>query len=242
LLKIKLKFEKREKFAMNEKEKTEKSLTEAEEKEILRFGTQGTDSSGIHCISIIGQIEGHFALAEGTKATKYEHLLPIIVSAQEDARVKGLLVIINTVGGDVEAGLAIAELLASMAKPTVSLVIGGGHSIGAPIAVSCRRSFIVPSATMTLHPVRITGTVLGLWQSFDHLSRMQKRITDFIVAHSHVEEKELLSMLTNTQDMTNDVGTIVDGERAVKCGLIDELGGLCSALSALKAMIAEAER
>jgi len=226
---------------MNEKENKEKLLSEEEEKEILRFGSQGCDASGIHCISIIGQIEGHFALAEGTKATKYEHILPIIVGAEEDARVKGLLVIINTVGGDVEAGLAIAELLASMAKPTVSLVIGGGHSIGAPIAVSCRRSFIVPSATMTLHPVRITGTVLGLWQSFDYLSRMQKRITDFIVAHSHVEEKELLSMLTNTQDMTNDVGTIVDGARAVSCGLIDELGGLSSALSALRTMIAEAE-
>jgi ATP-dependent protease ClpP protease subunit len=227
---------------MNEKENKEKMLSEDEEKEILRFGTQGGDASGIHCISVIGQVEGHFALAEGTKATKYEHILPIIVGAEEDARVKGLLVIINTVGGDVEAGLAIAELLASMAKPTVSLVIGGGHSIGAPIAVSCRRSFIVPSATMTLHPVRITGTVLGLWQSFDYLSRMQKRITDFIVEHSHVEERELLSMLTNTQDMTNDVGTIVDGARAVSCGLIDELGGLSSALSALRAMIAEAEK
>jgi ATP-dependent protease ClpP protease subunit len=227
---------------MNEKENKEKLLSEEEEKEILRFGSQSAEASGIHCISIIGQIEGHFALAEGTKATKYEHILPIIVGAEEDARVKGLLVIINTVGGDVEAGLAIAELLASMAKPTVSLVIGGGHSIGAPIAVSCRRSFIVPSATMTLHPVRITGTVLGLWQSFDYLSRMQKRITDFIVEHSHVEERELLSMLTNTQDMTNDVGTIVDGARAVSCGLIDELGGLSSALSALRAMIAEAEK
>lgn len=226
---------------MNEKENKEKMLSEEEEKEILRFGSQSGDASGIHCISIIGQIEGHFALAEGTKATKYEHILPIIVGAEEDARVKGLLVIINTVGGDVEAGLAIAELLASMAKPTVSLVIGGGHSIGAPIAVSCRRSFIVPSATMTLHPVRITGTVLGLWQSFDYLSRMQKRITDFIVEHSSVEEKELLSMLTNTQDMTNDVGTIVDGARAVSCGLIDELGGLSAALSALRSMIAEAE-
>ena len=226
---------------MNEKENNEKKLSEGEENEILRFGASVSRQSGIHCISVIGQIEGHYALQESSKATKYEHLLPIIVSAEEDARVKGLLVIINTIGGDVEAGLAIAELLSSMAKPTVSLVIGGGHSIGAPIAVSCRRSFIVPSATMTLHPVRITGTVLGLWQSFDYLSRMQKRITDFIVAHSHVEEKELLSMLTNTQDMTNDVGTIVDGAHAVRCGLIDELGGLSSALSALREMIAAAE-
>ena len=224
---------------MNEKENTEKMISEGEESEILRFGAAA--SSGVHCITVIGQIEGHYALGQGTKATKYEHILPIIVSAEEDARVNGLLVIINTVGGDVEAGLAIAELLASMKKPTVSLVVGGGHSIGAPIAVSCRRSFIVPSATMTLHPVRITGTVLGLWQSFDYLSRMQKRVTDFIVAHSRVTEAELMKMLTNTRDMTNDVGTIVDGACAVKCGLIDELGGLSTALSALRAMIAEAE-
>lgn len=225
---------------MNEKENKEKLIAEEEENEIFRFGAVPADGTGIHCISIIGQIEGHYTLGRETKATKYEHVLPIIVSAEEDARIKGLLVIINTVGGDVEAGLAIAELLASMKKPTVSLVIGGGHSIGAPIAVSCKRSFIVPSATMTLHPVRITGTVLGLWQSFDYLSRMQKRVTDFIVAHSRVGEAELMSMLTNTKDMTNDVGTIVDGARAVKCGLIDELGGLSAALAALRAMVAEA--
>ena len=226
---------------MNENKNKEKMISEEEEKEILRLGAVRAEESGIHCISIIGQIEGHHALQDGAKTTKYEHMLPLIVGAEEDARIKGLLVIINTVGGDVEAGLAIAELLSSMAKPTVSLVIGGGHSIGAPIAVSCRRSFIVPSATMTLHPVRITGTVLGIWQSFDYLARMQKRVTDFIVAHSRVSEKELLSMLANTKDMTCDIGTIVDGEKAVECGLIDELGGLSAALGALRAMIAEAE-
>lgn len=224
---------------MNEKENVEKELSEREEDEILRFGT--AVSEGIHCLSVIGQIEGHYALQQGSKATKYEHLLPLIVGAEEDERVKGLLVIINTVGGDVEAGLAIAELLASMSKPTVSLVIGGGHSIGVPIAVSCRRSFIVPSATMTLHPVRITGTVLGIWQSFDYLVRMQKRVTDFVVEHSDVTEEKFTTMLANTQDMTNDVGTIVDGKSAVECGLIDELGGLSAALSALRAMITEAE-
>lgn len=226
---------------MNEKENSEKRLSEEDENEILRFGVCADAGSGVHCISVIGQVEGHFALGQGTKATKYEHVLPVIVSAEEDARVRGLLVIINTVGGDVEAGLAIAELLASMAKPTVSLVLGGGHSIGVPIAVSCRRSFIVPSATMTLHPVRITGTVLGVWQSFDYLARMQKRVTDFIVAHSRVSEDELARMLANTQDLTNDVGTIVDGAAAVECGLIDELGGLAPALAALRGMIAEAE-
>ncbi len=224
---------------MNEKENDEKELTHENEEEILRFGA--AEASGIHCLSVIGQIEGHFAAGQGQKVTKYEHLLPIIVSAEEDERVRGLLIIINTVGGDLEAGLAIAELLASMSKPTVSLVIGGGHSIGVPIAVSCRRSFIVPSATMTLHPVRITGTVLGIWQSFDYLSRMQRRVTDFVVAHSRVSEEKFVSMLANTKDMTNDVGTIVDGKTAVECGIIDELGGLSAALAALRTMIAETE-
>ena len=222
---------------MSEKESEKKSRLHEEEKDIIIPSVREENGSGIHCLSIIGQVEGHYELQQGNKATKYEHILPLIVSAEEDARVKGLLIIINTVGGDVEAGLAIAELLATMSKPTVSLVIGGGHSIGVPIAVSCRRSFIVPSATMTLHPVRITGTVLGIWQSFDYLSRMQKRVTDFIVRHSKISEDTLLRMLTNTQDMTNDVGTIVDGENAVECGLIDELGGLSSALSALGRMI-----
>lgn len=234
-----LKCAKKEYKDMDEKENAQKELLGAEEEEILRFGAAA--SHGVHCISVIGQIEGHYALQQGSKATKYEHLLPIIVGAEEEERVRGLLVIINTVGGDVEAGLAIAELLASISKPTVSLVIGGGHSIGVPIAVSCRRSFIVPSATMTLHPVRITGTVLGIWQSFDYLSRMQKRVTDFVVAHSHVTEERFLKMLTNTNDMANDVGTIVDGKSAVECGLIDKLGGLSSALAALHEMIAEAE-
>ncbi len=224
---------------MNEKENDEKELACENEEEILRFGA--TVASGIHCLSVIGQVEGHFAAGQGQKTTKYEHLLPIIVGAEEDERIRGLLIIINTVGGDLEAGLAIAELLSSMSKPTVSLVIGGGHSIGVPIAVSCRRSFIVPSATMTLHPVRITGTVLGIWQSFDYLARMQKRVTDFVVAHSRVSEERFAAMLANTKDMTNDVGTIVDGKTAVECGLIDELGGLSAALAALRAMIEETE-
>ena len=226
---------------MSENENGKNGHLHEEEKDILIPSVREESGSGIHCLSIIGQVEGHYESQQGSKATKYEHILPLIVSAEEDARVKGLLIIIKTVGGDVEAGLAIAELLATMSKPTVSLVIGGGHSIGVPIAVSCRRSFIVPSATMTLHPVRITGTVLGIWQSFDYLSRMQKRVTDFIVRHSKISEDALLRMLTNTQDMTNDVGTIVDGESAVECGLIDELGGLSPALRALGKMIEETE-
>ena len=215
----------------------------ADEGSMITDGGAVLENSGgsFFCLSVIGQIEGHYVLDNTQKATKYEHLLPMIVGAEEDERVRGLLVIINTIGGDVEAGLAIAELLASISKPTVSLVIGGGHSIGVPIAVSCRRSFIVPSATMTLHPVRITGTVLGIWQSFDYLSRMQKRVTDFVVAHSGVTVKMFLTMLANTNDMANDIGTIVDGKKAVECGLIDEMGGLSAALAALRTMIAEAE-
>lgn len=227
-------------FYMSEKENTEKQGACETEEEIVRFGSTAREGSdGIYCITVIGQIEGHYTLGQGNKATKYEHLLPLIVNAQENEDVKGLLVIINTVGGDVEAGLAIAELLSTMSKPTVSLVIGGGHSIGVPIAVSCRRSFIVPSATMTLHPVRITGTVLGVWQSFDYLSRMQKRITDFVVSHSSVTQENFERLLCNTEDMTNDVGTIIDGKRAVELGIIDELGGLSPALSSLREMISE---
>lgn len=219
-----------------EKEKT--YHTNEDEKESDNIGISATaNDDGIFCITIIGQIEGHYALQQGSKATKYEQILPLLVHAEQSESVKGLLVILNTVGGDVEAGLAIAELLSSMSKPTVSLVIGGGHSIGVPIAASCRRSFIVPSATMTIHPVRISGTVLGVWQSFDHLARMQKRVTDFIVAHSSIAEETFTKMILNTADMTNDIGTVVDGKTAVENGLIDELGGLSPALRCLKEMI-----
>lgn len=212
--------------------------TNEDEKESDNIGISATaNDDGIFCITIIGQIEGHYALQQGSKATKYEQILPLLVHAEQSESVKGLLVILNTVGGDVEAGLAIAELLSSMSKPTVSLVIGGGHSIGVPIAASCRRSFIVPSATMTIHPVRISGTVLGVWQSFDHLARMQKRVTDFIVAHSSITEETFTKMILNTADMTNDIGTVVDGKTAVENGLIDELGGLSPALRCLKEMI-----
>ena len=226
---------------MSENENGKNGHLHEEEKDILIPSVREGCGSGIHCLSIIGQVEGHYISDSSQKTTKYDHILPLLVSIEESDKVDGVLILINTLGGDVEAGLAIAELLATMSKPTVSLVIGGGHSIGVPIAVSCRRSFIVPSATMTLHPVRITGTVLGIWQSFDYLSRMQKRVTDFIVRHSKISEDALLRMLTNTQDMTNDVGTIVDGESAVECGLIDELGGLSPALRALGKMIEETE-
>lgn len=199
----------------------------------------GVTASGIHCLSIIGQIEGHFVLDQTQKTTKYEHIIPLICAIEESEDIKGLLLLLNTMGGDVEAGLAIAELVASMKKPTVTLVLGGGHSIGVPLAVSGKRSFIVPSATMTLHPVRTTGTVIGVPQSFYYFDKMQDRIVNFICSHSHVDENNLRNMMNNTSELANDVGTIIDGTDAVKCGLIDEVGGLSQALAALKEMIAE---
>ena len=192
---------------------------------------------GIHCLSIIGQIEGHFVLDASQKSTKYEHIIPLICAVEENKEIQGLLLLINTMGGDVEAGLAIAELIASMSKPVVTLVLGGGHSIGVPLAVCGRRSFIVPSATMTLHPVRTTGTVIGVPQTFYYFDKMQDRIVHFICAHSHVQEAYFRQMMNNTSELANDVGTIIDGKEAVECGLIDAVGGLSDALSALRGMI-----
>ena len=197
----------------------------------------GVTAGGIHCISIIGQIEGHFVLDQTQKATKYEHIIPLICAVEENDDIKGLLLILNTMGGDVEAGLALAELIASMQKPTVTLVLGGGHSIGVPLAVCGKRSFIVPSATMTLHPVRTTGTIIGVPQSFYYFDKMQDRIVNFICSHSNVDEQNFRNMMNNTSELANDVGTIIDGYEAVNCGLIDEVGGLKEAIAALKAMI-----
>lgn len=201
----------------------------------------GVTAGGIHCLSIIGQIEGHFVLDSTQKATKYEHIIPLICAVEENEDIKGLLLLLNTMGGDVEAGLAIAELIASMEKPTVTLVLGGGHSIGVPLAVSGKRSFIVPSATMTLHPVRTTGTIIGVPQTFYYFDKMQDRIVNFICTHSNVDEQNFRNMMNNTSELANDVGTIIDGGEAVKCGLIDEVGGLKDAIAALKSMIAERE-
>ncbi len=204
--------------------------------EIERFGTTLTENDGValSCITVIGQIEGHYLLGDNQKTTKYEHILPLLAAIEENPSVSGLLVIINTVGGDVEAGLAIAEMLASMRKPTASIVIGGGHSIGIPIAVACDRSFIVPSATMTLHPVRTTGTILGVPQAFRSLEKMQERITGFIVSHSKIPMRALDALTYRTDELATDVGAIIDGTEAVSLGLIDELGGLTSAMQYLK--------
>lgn len=190
--------------------------------------------AGIFCLSIIGQIEGHYSLDGNTKTTKYDHVIPLLVSLEENERVKGLLVVLNTMGGDVEAGLAIAELISSMSKPTASIVLGGGHSIGVPLAVSTKRSFIVPSATMTIHPVRTSGLVLGVSQAFDYLEKMQDRIINFITTHSKISEEHLRQVMHRTDILVNDIGSILDGYDAVKCGLIDEIGGVKEAINYLK--------
>ena len=188
----------------------------------------------IHCMSIIGQIEGHYLLQDGQKATKYEHIIPELISVEEDDKISGLLVILNTMGGDVEAGLAIAELIASMKKPTVSLVLGGGHSIGVPLATAAKRSFIVPSATMTLHPVRINGLVLGAPQTFNYFEEMQRRIVRFICAHSKASPEEITELMMRPDELATDIGSIIDGNEAVRYGIIDAVGGLSDALGAVE--------
>lgn len=197
------------------------------------------NGEAIHCMSIIGQIEGHYTLPQGQKATKYEHIIPLLVSVEQSDDIDGLLIILNTMGGDVEAGLAIAEMIASMKKPTVSLVLGGGHSIGVPLAVCAKKSFIVPSATMTIHPVRISGTVVGSPQTYYYFEKMQQRITKFVCSHSKISEKAFQDMMMRTDQIATDTGSVIDGDEAQKCGLIDEVGGLCDALDALNAMIKE---
>ena len=208
-------------------------------KDVIENGSV-TASNGrhtVHCLTIIGQIEGHYALSGENKTTKYEHVLPQLVAIEENPEIHGLLVLLNTVGGDIEAGLALAELIAGMSKPTVSLVLGGGHSIGVPLAVSAKRSFIAPSATMTIHPVRINGLVLGVPQAFLHFQRMQERIIQFVTDHSHITHDAFSKLCMNTDEMATDMGSVLDGQAAVRVGLIDELGSLSGALSALHAMI-----
>ena len=197
--------------------------------------TQIENSEGnFYCLSIIGQIEGHYALDGNQKATKYDHVIPLLVALEESEKVDGIIILINTLGGDVEAGLAIAEVIASLKTPTVSIVLGGGHSIGVPLAVSADRSFIVPSATMTIHPVRTTGVVLGVSQAFDYLNKMQNRIIEFITTHSKVKEEVFRDMISRTDILVNDIGSILAGKEAVDCGLIDEVGGVRDALDYLK--------
>lgn len=191
----------------------------------------------IHCLTIIGQVEGHYVLPSQNKTTKYEHIIPALVAIEQDRSIEGLVIILNTVGGDVEAGLAIAELIAGMKTPTVSLVVGGGHSIGVPLAVSAKKSFIVPSASMTIHPVRMNGLVLGVPQTLSYFDKMQDRIVNFVTANSGITEDMFRSMMMQTGELTMDMGTVVDGEKAVEIGLIDSLGGLSDAIEALYGLI-----
>jgi ATP-dependent protease ClpP protease subunit len=196
-----------------------------------------TGDSNIYCLSVIGQVEGHVVLPPQNKTTKYEHLIPQLVAVEENDAIEGLLLILNTVGGDVEAGLAISEMVASLSKPTVSLVLGGGHSIGVPIAVSADYSYIAETASMTIHPIRLTGMVIGVPQSFEYLERMQERVTRFVVGHSNVTEEMFRKLMLNTGEMARDIGTTVVGRDALRYGLVDEVGGLGQAMKKLKHMI-----
>ena len=191
----------------------------------------------IHCLNIIGQVEGHYILPAQNKTTKYEHIIPALVAIEQDRSIEGLVIILNTVGGDVEAGLATAELIASMKTPTVSMVVGGGHSIGVPLAVCAKKSFIVPSATMTIHPVRMNGLVLGVPQTLSYFDKMQERIVRFVCDNSAIKPERFRELMMSTGELVMDVGSVIDGEQAVKEGLIDRLGGLSEAIDCLYDMI-----
>ncbi len=193
----------------------------------------------IHCLNIIGQIEGHIVLPSQNKTTKYEHVIPQLVAIEDDEKIDGLLILLNTVGGDVEAGLAIAEMIAGMQKPTVSLVLGGGHSIGVPLAVASKYSFIAPSATMTIHPVRMNGMIIGVPQVFDYFDKMQDRIVAFIAQNSNINERDFKKLMFETKEIANDVGTVLFGEETVKHGIIDSVGTVHDALTKLHEMIGE---
>ena len=208
----------------------------------LGASTTKTSRGTIYTLTIIGQIEGHQALPENIKTTKYEHVIPQLVAIEQDPSIEGLMIILNTVGGDVEAGLAIAELISGMKKPTVSLVLGGGHSIGVPLACSAKQSFIAPSATMTVHPVRMNGLVLGVPQTLSYFDRMQERIVRFVTDNSGISSKDFRRLMMNTGELVMDVGTVLDGEKAVQAGLIDHLGGLSEAISCLYRMIEKKEK
>lgn len=199
--------------------------------EIKELGSSG--KGRIHCITIIGQIEGHQVLPEDVKSTKYEHILPMIAAIEESEDIDALLILLNTMGGDVEAGLAIAELIAGMKKPTASLVLGGGHSIGVPLAVAAKRSMIAPSAAMTIHPVRINGVVIGVPQTYNYFSKIQERIIAFVTEHSGLSREDYIKFMSNTDEMANDIGSVIYGREAVESGLIDQLGTLSDALEYL---------
>lgn len=226
---------------MNKDNKTSQDTESQKQKaELIKETGSVTAFDGrhkIHCLTIIGEIEGHSVLPEQSKTTKYEHVIPQLIAVEESKDIEGLLVILNTVGGDVEAGLALAELIAGMKKPVVSFVLGGGHSIGIPIAVSAKKSFIAPSATMTLHPVRMTGLVIGVPQMMEHFSKMQERITGFVTSHSGISKKRFTELMMNTGELVTDVGTVLNGRQAVEEKLIDSIGTLKDVIKSLNDMI-----
>lgn len=217
---------------------------EEERQQTVELGSAVTTShyGTIHTLTIIGQIEGHQVLPPSVKTTRYEHVMPMLSSVEESDEIDGLLLLVNTVGGDIEAGLGIAELVAGMRKPTVSLVLGGGHSIGVPLAVSAKKSFIVPSAGMTIHPVRMTGVVVGAPQTYQYFSRIQERIVEFVVGHSGISHQQFLQYMMATDEIATDIGTVIYGRQAVECGLIDRIGGLGDALECLHRMIGNRRR
>lgn len=228
----------------NEEETQASQTLQSQLEDMQDNGSVTTDNGRhiIHCLTIIGQIEGHYVLPSENKTTKYEHVIPQLVAIEESREIEGLLIMLNTVGGDIEAGLALAELIAGMKKPTVSLVLGGGHSIGVPLACSAKQSFIAPSATMTVHPVRMNGLVLGVPQTLSYFDRMQERIVRFVTDNSGISSKDFRRLMMNTGELVMDVGTVLDGEKAVQAGLIDHLGGLSEAISCLYRMIEKKEK
>ena len=223
----------------DQQENNDQDYSSEQQKQITESGSVITKNHGhtVHCLTVIGQIEGHYILPSQNKTTKYEHVIPQIVAVEEDPQIDGLLMLLNTVGGDVEAGLALAELVAGMKKPTVSLVLGGGHSIGVPLAVAAKRSFIAESASMTIHPVRMNGLVLGIPQTLEYFQRMQDRITNFVTQNSNITKERFTTLAMNTQELVMDVGTVLDGPDAVEEGLIDSLGSLSDAMDCLYHMI-----
>lgn len=234
----------REQSVQSGAERTEKQNGDSQQDRITESGTVITNNGRhtIHCLTIIGQIEGHNILPSQNKTTKYEHVIPNLVAIEEDPHIDGLLMILNTVGGDVEAGLAIAELIAGMKKPTVSLVLGGGHSIGVPLAVAAKYSFIAKSASMTVHPVRMNGLLLGVPQTFTYFQRMQTRITQFVTENSHITPERFHTLAMNTEELVMDIGTVLDGQKAVDEGLIDAVGSLSDALDKLNRMIGSKQK
>lgn len=208
---------------------------------IQNLGQTETASAdtNIFCMTIIGQVEGHMVLPPQNKTTKYEHIIPQLVAAEQNSKIEGILIILNTVGGDVEAGLAIAEMISSLSKPTVTIVLGGGHSIGVPIAVSANHSIIAESATMTIHPIRLNGLVIGVPQTFEYLEKMQERVVRFVTEHSNITEQKFKELMFTTGELTRDIGTTIIGQEAVECGLIDQVGGVGEALKILNQKIDE---